>query len=459
MIGALSGVLSFSNGDCAILDEDALRGDGIDRLVHTAVFAEEESVRDGARWLIRRVAETDGCPPASIHEFYVARSTGAYPNVTVPAINLRGMTYDMARALFRAAAANDAGAVICEIARSEIGYTRQRPAEYTAVVLGAAIKESFHSPVFIQGDHFQVKAKNFFADPDQEIAAVKDIIVEGVAGGFFNIDVDASTLVDLDQPTVSEQQYNNSHRCAELTAKVREVEPEGVIVSVGGEIGEVGGKNSTVEEFRAFMDGFNQELAAHGEGLVGLSKISIQTGTAHGGVPLPDGTIADVQLDLEALESISRVARDEYGQGGAVQHGASTLPESAFGHFPRTETTEIHLATGFQNQVYDGGHLPKDLVDKVHDWLRENCAGERKEGDSETQFLYKTRKKGFGPFKAEFWGLPESVREAIGKDLEEKFDFYMKILRVEGTRKAIAECVTVPPTAGPPPESLGSLVG
>src|SRR6185295_10287285 len=116
---------------------------------------------------------------------------------TVPAINIRGMAYDTARALFRARKALDAGAVICEIARSEISYTDQRPAEYTFVVLAAALREGWRGPVFIQGDHFQVNAKKYVSQPDAELAAVKELTAEAIRAGFYNIDVDTSTLVDL----------------------------------------------------------------------------------------------------------------------------------------------------------------------------------------------------------------------------------------------------------------------
>ena len=131
-------------------------------------------------------------------------------------------------------------------------------------------------------------------------------------------------------------------------------------MSVGAEIGEVGHKNSTVEELHAFMEGYNRTLAGLGD-YVGISKISVQTGTSHGGVVLPDGSIAEVKLDIEALEALSKPAREDYGMGGAVQHGASTLPRNAFGNFPRVETVEIHLATNFQNIVWDHPALPAEL--------------------------------------------------------------------------------------------------
>src|SRR2546422_7528830 len=93
----------------------------------------------------------------------------------------------------------------------------------------------------------------------------------------------------------------------------------------------------------------------------GISKISVQTGTSHGGVVLPNGSIAKVQLDLQALKALSRDAQTKYGLGGAVQHGASTLPRDAFGNFPACEAIEIHLATNFQTIVFDHPKLPAEL--------------------------------------------------------------------------------------------------
>ena len=239
---------------------------------------------------------------------------------------------------------------------------------------------------------------------------VKKLIAEEVAAGFYNIDVDTSTLVDLSRPTLEEQQRANFERCAEITAFIREREPEGVTVSVGGEIGEVGHKNSTVEELHAFMRGCRTTLDRLGV-TEGLSKISVQTGTSHGGVVLPDGSIAAVKLDLDALAALSKAARQDYGTAGAVQHGASTLPSNAFGNFPRVEACEIHLATNFQSIVFDHPKLPAELRKRMYAWLDENAQSERKADDSDEQFYYKARKKAIGPFKEECWSLPADVRE------------------------------------------------
>jgi hypothetical protein len=168
--------------------------------------------------------------------------------------------------------------------------------------------------------------------------------------------------------------------------------------------------------------------------MVGISKISVQSGTSHGGVVLPDGSIADVKLDFNTLENISKAAVGEFGIGGAVQHGASTLPKEAFDKFPETQTCEIHLATGFQNIIYDHDVFPAELRGDIYGWIESNLAGERKEGQTDEQFYYKTRKKGFGPFKQRTWELPAEVKAPILKDLEDEFALLFSKLNVYGTK-------------------------
>ncbi|MBU2055883.1 MAG: class II fructose-bisphosphate aldolase [Proteobacteria bacterium] len=431
------GVLAVEGADVRVMDENRLRETLIDDLIRTAVFSLEEETRTAARRLIRGAAAAAGVHAASIQGLYEAIGRGEVSGFTVPAINIRALTYDTAQAVFRAARVSGVGAVIFEIARSEIDYTSQRPEEYACAVTAAAIKTGFRGPLFLQGDHFQVGAKKYAKDPEAEVRAVKDLIWEAIEAGFYNIDIDTSTLVDLAEATVKEQQRLNYSLAAELTTMIRDLEPAGICISVGGEIGEVGGKNSTVEELHAFMEGYRETLQQSGADLKGISKISVQTGTTHGGVPLADGTVARVKLDFETLGQISRVARTDYGLAGAVQHGASTLPEEAFDRFPATETAEVHLATGFQNIIYDSASFPAALREQVYDYLKKEAASERKEGDTDEQFFYKTRKKGLGPFKRELWDLPAEIRAAIGAELEAQFALLFRKLNVGGTMETV----------------------
>ena len=156
----------------------------IDKLVEISALG--SGAKQGwARYIIRMAALELGITPASVQDLYMARGRGDIPmTFTTPAFNLRVLSYHAARAMFRAAKKMNAGAFIFEIARSEMGYTAQRPVEYSANILAAAIAEQWKGPVFIQGDHFQVSAKKYAADPKAEINAVKELIQEAVSAGF-----------------------------------------------------------------------------------------------------------------------------------------------------------------------------------------------------------------------------------------------------------------------------------
>jgi fructose/tagatose bisphosphate aldolase len=430
-------------------DVRSLATASIDDLAYTAVFAGNAEVKAEARKQIHLRARKSGAVPSSILPLYRAIGRGEVARrFTVPAFNIRALTYDVARALFRAAMRHQVGPFIFEIARSEIGYTEQRPGEYAACVLAAAIAEGYRGPVVIQGDHFQASAKKW-ATPEgkhSEIKALESLIDEAIAAEFYNIDIDTSTLVDLSHATRDEQQHENYTYTAHLTKHIRARQPKGIEVSIGGEIGEVGKYNTQPDEVRAYVDGVKRALG----GDPGIAKISVQTGTSHGGVPMADGSIAEAKIDFDVLRETTRICRSEYGIAGSVQHGASTLPEEVFNKFPESDAVEIHLATGFQNMILDAESLPAEMKKEIRDFCFANCADERKGGETDEQFVYKTRKKAIGPFKQRMWELPESNKGPIIDAIEKKFEFLMEKLGAYGTRDVVTKYVPV--TASELPE-------
>lgn len=407
--------------------------ENIDELIYSAIFSPGENTRKSSRTSIRKLAEEKGIKLASINDLYMSIGQGKAGGFTVPAINVRTLTYDLARQVFQIMKEKQVGPVIFEIARSEIKYTEQQPDEYAVSILAAAIKENHVGPVFIQGDHYQFSAKNFAANKQDEIDKIKELIKKSIDAGFYNIDIDASTLVDLSKTELIEQQRNNYEMTALLTEYIRSIQPKDVTISIGGEIGHIGGVNSNVADFETFMDNYLKLIKD--KNLVGVSKVSVQTGTSHGGIPLPDGTIAEVKLDFNVLKSITESARSKYKIGGSVQHGASTLPNDLFHNFPTYNTLEIHLATGFQNIVYD--HMDPKLKQEIYEWLKVNCKDEQKEGQTEDQFLYKTRKKALGPFKNKIWTQEAKYKDETLAALKTQFEYLFTQLNLFNTTKWI----------------------
>jgi fructose/tagatose bisphosphate aldolase len=454
--GFLGDSVRIAGGSVQIINKNIIK-EKIHELAELAALGKgtEKSL---AQYIIRLTALEFGILPSSIHELYMARGREEVPfTFVVPAMNLRILPFHSARMIFRQANHLDASAFIFEIARSEMGYTDQSPSEYSAEILAAAIAEGFHGPVFIQGDHFQVSAKKYSEDKESEIRSLQNLIVDAINAGFFNIDIDTSTMVDLTKQDINDQQKNNIFLTELFCRYIRQHQPTGITISVGGEIGEVGGHNSTEAELHAYLDGFNKRREMEKPVISGLSKVSVQTGTSHGGVVLPDGSIAKVKVDFNTLKDLSRVARHHYGLGGTVQHGASTLPEEAFDKFIGSEAIEIHLATNFANIFFD--MIPATLQGEMYRAIDAKFGGERKSDLTDDQFYYKMRKYVIGEFKQQIWDLEEDVIERLQIAWEDKFLRLFHSLGVKGTRewtsKYIHPLVVQPHMKGPSSTSSG----
>jgi len=418
-----------------IYDEIKLKR-SIERLVRIAVF--DSAARAAwAQFLIRISALELGVIPSSIQDLYIARGKGEVPPIfTVPAINLRTLSYDAARAAFRSARKINSSMVIFEIARVELVWGGISLTEYTACILGAAIAEEYTGPVFLQGDHFQLSSQLPLQD---EILTIKGLVTDAIQAGFYNIDIDASTLVDLNKHNVDEQQYLNAEVSANLASFIRNRQPADVVVSIGGEIGEVGGHITTTEELHSYLRQFTNAFAATNPSQPGLSKISIHTGTTHGGIALPDGSIARPVIDFAALQKISAIGQQSYGLGGVVQHGASTLPIEEFGQLVHYGALEVHLATLFMTTVFK--HLPPDLDLRIHNWLDMNYAHIRSNEMTESQFYHKVEMHALAPFKKALWNLPVGDKEIIIHTWESQFDLLFQHLGCANSRSLVEKYI------------------
>jgi fructose/tagatose bisphosphate aldolase len=431
--------IDADTGGVRVRDEALLRSHGIDALVYLAVFGAPQR-QAVARWLIWETAQSLSIRPASIHDLYIGRGHDRLPHTfTTPAMNLRAMSYDIARAAFSAAIKGKVGAFIFELSRSEMTYTDQRPAEYTTAILAAAIREGFRGPVFLQGDHLQVNAKNYVANTDAELSGLRHLINECIHAGFYNIELDTSTLTDISKATPEEQQRPNVELCALLSDYVRTHQPPNVVISIGGEIGEMSSRNSDAHDLHAFMDYYKHRIHHH----PGLSKLSVRAGTSPGGVVMPDGSVALMTVDFETLHELSTAARREYAMGGVSQHGASTLPQEILHGFVQAGAIEVHLATAFQNMLFE--QLPGTLVSEMYDWLFKHVAAERKPNDTDRQFVYKTRRLATGPFKKLMWNISDFEKAEIRREFEGYFTRLFQGLGVVDTTDTIASVVSAHP--------------
>jgi fructose/tagatose bisphosphate aldolase len=397
-----------------------------------ALCADDE--RPARAAALRAQARAAGVYPASIGPIYRALAEGRERGFTVPAFNLRGLTYDLARAIWQAALGLDAGPIIFELAPSEAETGRQPFDEFVALALAAALREGYRGPAFFQGDHFRIAT----ADPAGSPGFL-DRCREALAAGMRQIDLDAGSLTGPDDGP--EGQATSARTSAVATGLVRALATADLDLVIGAEVGEIGGRNTTPRQLQSFMEGY---LAALAPGTRGMDKISVQTGTAHGGIVSASGSLERMPLDLELVARLSTLARASYGLPGLVQHGASTLAVEQLGALPGAGVCEVHLATQIQNLVFDHPAFPAALraqmIERVPLMVAEaehgpgagSAAGS--EQSSPAQRFYQGRWLCWGAFKADLWGLPEATRSAFREALADWAREIMQALQIAGRR-------------------------
>jgi hypothetical protein len=91
--------------------------------------------------------------------------------------------------------------------------------------------------------------------------------------------------------------------------------------------------------------------------------------------------------------------------------------------------------------IYDSSNFPGDLKEKMYEYMKTEFKSEWKEKDTEEQFIYKTRKKGFGHFKLEMWQIPADTLNKIGVELEKQFSFLFDKLKMTATQEIVEKYI------------------
>jgi fructose/tagatose bisphosphate aldolase len=404
-----------------------------DQLATEIAFAPLAEKRERALQAIQDLLNF-GVYPASIARWYRAIAAGKLPWMTIPAFNLRGNTYQVARRVWRMALKFEVGAVIFELAPSEADVSDQSFEEYTALVLTAAASEGYQGPVFLQGDHFDIPANG-------DLEAVQNLCQQAIQAGMYQIDVDGCHLFGADETSLAAFHQPNVLATAEIIQFIRNLQPTGIEIVIGGEVGVIGGTNTTPTDLQAFLTAVQAALPPD---LPGLDKISAQTGTRHGGVVNPDGSAGRMELDLQLANQLSHIARSDFGLAGLVQHGASTLQIAELAQLKTKEVIEVHLATGIQNIIFDHPAFPPELRARIKAELvqpetgPEGALPESEDGLSPAQQFYNVRWAAWGPFKRELWAIPEAAWDEICVDLDEWFAQVFQALGVTGQYKNMA---------------------
>ena len=408
---------------------------------------------EAARWLIHEAARELGAHSASIHDLYMARARGEVSGFTVPAINIRAQTFDMARTVYETAAAADVGAIILELARSEQTYTFQRPADYAAAVLAGAIAADWHGPVFIQGDHYQFNAKKYADDPEAVTEEIRRACRLAIDAGYRNIDIDSSTLVDLSKadarraaarelrprrrddgadPLARDRRRDHQRRRRDRRGRQEELD-RGRAARLPRRLRARAGASGRPVRARHLQGQRPDRHLARRRPAPGRHRRRGQARlrrARHGSARSPAST---------AWPARSSTARRRCRTSCSTASRPSRPPRSTSRPASRTRSTSTRRSR-------------RSSIGRSRRWCFENATDERKPDQTDQQFVYTTRKKAIGPFKRELWDL--ETKDEILAAQRRKIAFLFTELGVNGSREMVDRYVRPVPLHLPLPDAL-----
>ncbi|MGB2770419.1 MAG: class II fructose-bisphosphate aldolase [Candidatus Zixiibacteriota bacterium] len=294
-------------------------------------------------------------------------------------------------------AAEDLDAVVgLELAKTEGGvdggYTGQTPETFFQTVVGYAETTKFSKPFFIHGDHTTVKDTSQAALQSAE----KQIKAE-IKAGYTSIAIDAS--------------FNELEDNISITSRLAAlILPYGLGLEV--EVGEVKSAGqeaelTTVKEATGFIEGLANSN-------VHPDLLAINNGSKHGNYLEGE----EISIDLDRTRQIFDAIRPK---GLCIaQHGITGTPLSIVGKFADYGIRKGNVGTEWQNVAHR--FLPKDLLDQMKGWAREN----------QKDIKFSTRE-----FKKEIDAIPQKNTEQTEQKAYEVACSFIRAFRAENSASLI----------------------
>ena len=458
LMALLEGVAHVADGRLVIDDESSFRADGVRVRVWSATFSEDADVIEAARWIVWEASQSLGArvgqhqrpvPGARSGRGEWLHRAGRQP--AHPGLRHGGGHVSGGRNRSTPARSSSSSRAASRSTRTS------GRGEYITSVLAGCIHAGWRGPVFVQGDHYQFNAGKYAADPEATTEAIKKATRDAIGVGYGNIDIDSSTLVDLSQPTVDDQQRVNYERAAEISALIREVQPADMPVSIGGEIGEVGKQNSTEEELRTYLDGYRATL----DRLAGPSTLGPLQGQR------PDRHEPRWRAAARAAASPRSRSTSARSSGCRWWRASTAWPApSSTVHrrcrtsssiaSPRSRRPRSTSPPASRTLLYEHPAFPADLQREIDEWCVANLADERKPGESDDVFIYKTRKKALGPFKRQLWELVDQGRDP-GRPGEEAASSCSTSCAWRAVEQMVERYIKPPQRSRPAPDVLAEM--
>lgn len=286
-------------------------------------------------YLLSNICWTQGIYFSSLQKINIAQGTqDAFPKICIPVFDISESTYKQIQELARVFLNESTGKKSLAAFSLDFAILGEVDLliQLSRVALIALLYE-YQGPLFLQANHLKFDGSRFENDRENLLEELKSKTKQAIRLGIFNINYDASELIDMQAIRISEKMLMNLKMVAMATNLwVRFFQPSGVVVSVSGNMGKSDNylpDKADVKEFlqRLLKEGSRLRFGVTGED---ISKLEIPA------------TKFD-QKSVDQINQLNEVVRRDIKMGGVVIDAGSLKDINAYLPFSNLKICELKM--------------------------------------------------------------------------------------------------------------------
>ena len=243
--------------------------------------------------------------PSSLQKIYKAQASHEiFPQIKILSLDVTEDSFENLRILFNSMNKEETKLLSFSINPKQMDQTWFFP--YITKILAAAIMEDYSGPIFLQTDNIYFDPLSFENDRDNLLDRLKKITQNAIKSGIYNLNLNASELIDPDKSVTSEKMLMNLKMVAMVTNLwVRNYQPNGITVSVSGKLGKLAVDFIQKDELKDYLKRLMKEGSRLRFNTAGddISKIVVDYRTGN-------------KASADYLGSLKLIAQNEFGLGG-----------------------------------------------------------------------------------------------------------------------------------------------
>lgn len=273
----------------------------------------EGLIKDNIRhlfYIIYRICWMQGIYFSSLQKMNQSQGNqSAFSKICIPVFDISELTFEQLQELTKAihgesSKKNSLAAFCIDFALDGEVDLPVQLSRITAV----ALLHGYQGPLFLQADQLKFDALRFENDRENLLDELKSKTKQAIRFGIFNINYDASQLVDEEASRISEKMLMNLKMVALGTNLwVRNFQPNGMVVSVSGNLGGSDGSLPGEADVKEFLQRLLKEGSRLRFGVTGddISKIEIPVTKIN-------------QESVSLINQLNEVIRRDIKLGGVV---------------------------------------------------------------------------------------------------------------------------------------------